>query len=112
MPLIPRIRLDLAIGLIVAGTIWYIGTRPRYPPSHNQDEEDEAEVDALTLEPSEKIIEGSLEALKPLLLDPTLLERIVLASDPKTMIRIAQVSWLLCVLCCRQTSLCSGVQIP
>ena len=94
MPLIPRIRFDLAIGLIVAGTIWYIGTRPRYPPSHNQDEEDEAEVDALTLEPSEEIIEGSLEALKPLLMEPTLLERIVLASDPKTMIRIAQVSCL------------------
>jgi hypothetical protein len=95
MPLIPRIRLDLAIGLVVAGTIWYISTRPHNPPHSIQDEEEEAEVDALTSLASETktVIAGSLEALKPLLMDPTLLERIVLASDPRTMIRIAQVSF-------------------
>jgi hypothetical protein len=86
MAIIPRIRLDIALGLLVAGTIWCLANRAR-----NREEtmllgngKDSSE--------KEEMVEGSLEVLKPLLLDPALLERILLSSDPKTSIRVAQVS--------------------
>ena len=84
MPFLPRLRLDIALGLLIAGTIWYIGTRQgtrARPGDHVQlaDEEDEP------------VVEGALEALKPLLYEPALIERIMLHSDPRTMIRVAQV---------------------
>jgi hypothetical protein len=83
MPFLPRLRLDIALGLLVAGTIWYIGTRPRTRPRPG----DHVQL----VDEDDTIVEGSLEALKPLLYEPALLERIMLHSDPRTMIRVAQV---------------------
>ena len=84
MPFLPRLRLDIALGLLIAGTIWYIGTRPRTRPRPGDHVQ-------LTDEDDTPIVEGALEALKPLLYEPALLERIMLHSDPRTMIRVAQV---------------------
>lgn len=89
MPILPRLRLDIALGLIIAGTIWYIGSRPRQPRNgqirlHDEENTNESE--------SAPIVEGSMETLRPLLMDPALLERIMQLSDPRTMIRVAQVS--------------------
>jgi hypothetical protein len=84
MPFLPRLRLDIALGLLIAGTIWYIGTRPRTRPRPGHHVQ-------LTDEDNTPIVEGALEALKPLLYEPALLERIMLHSDPRTMIRVAQV---------------------
>lgn len=85
MPFLPRLRLDLALGLLIAGTIWYIGTRPSKRPRTGDHVKlaDEEDTDA--------VVEGALIALKPLLFEPALLERILLLSDPVTMIRVAQV---------------------
>jgi hypothetical protein len=84
MPFLPRLRLDIALGLLIAGTIWYIGTRPRTRPRPGDHVQ-------LTDEDDTPIVEGALEALKPLLYEPALLERIMVLSDPRTMIRVAQV---------------------
>jgi hypothetical protein len=86
MPFLPRLRLDIALGLLIAGTIWYIGTRPRTRPRPGDHVQ-------LADEDDTPIVEGALEALKPLLYEPALLERIMVLSDPRTMIRVAQVRY-------------------
>jgi hypothetical protein len=98
----PRLRLDIALGFLIAGTIWYIGTRPRTRQGPTADHVQlSGEDDTNTATAPDPIIEGSLETLKPLLMDPALLERILLLSDPRTMMRVAQVSLTLVKWICR-----------
>jgi hypothetical protein len=98
----PRLRLDIALGFLIAGTIWYIGTRPRTRQGPTADHVQlSGEDDTNTVAAPDPIVEGSLETLKPLLMDPALLERILLLSDPRTMMRVAQVSFRLVKWICR-----------
>jgi hypothetical protein len=74
--------MDVALGLLAIGTVWYILTRKNEDPSPD----DEPSIDA-----TPQVIPGSMEVLSPLLTDPALFEKIMLSSDPQTILRTAQV---------------------
>jgi hypothetical protein len=85
--------MDIAIGLLAVGTVWYILTRDsnRRSAGAGSGHESTSSQDEGAVEKMLESQPGSLEVLSPLLMDPALFEKIMLASDPRTILRTAQV---------------------